>query len=573
MDVPFFAELTAIIVTTLAVSGALRLLKQPLIIGYILSGAIIGPAALNLVRSHDAIANFSQLGVVFLLFIVGLNLNPRVIRDVGKVALVTGVGQVAFTVAFALLLCKLIGFTLIESLYVSIALAFSSTIIIMKLLSDKKEMETLFARISIGFLIVQDIIAIVLLVAISSLAGGANVTLLITETLFRGLLIMIALVAVSLYALPKIVAEVAKSQEFLFLFSLGWCLSVATAFHYANFSIEAGALLAGIALSISPYHYEISSRMRPLRDFFIILFFIWLGSQMQFANFAAQVPIGIALSALVLFGNPLIVMTLMGLLNYTKRNSFKAGLTVAQISEFSLIIVALGVKLGHLSAEFLSLLTFVGLLTMGGSTYMILYSDRLYGILSKRLSIFERKGRKIDEHRYHKDHSYDIILFGYDRIGYDILESLKKIKRTFLVIDYDPELIVKLSKEGYDCKYGDANDSELLNDLNMSDTKMVVSTIPTIDTNLLIINKVKEANDRTIIAIVSHQIDDALRLYDAGATYVILPHFLGGRYLSTMIERNKLDINKFLRERALHISDIKARKERGHEHPRHEKHH
>jgi len=310
--------------------------------------------------------------------------------------------------------------------------------------------------------------------------------------------------------------------------------------------------------------------MKPLRDFFLILFFILLGSQMALANIYQNIIPIIIFSLFILIGNPLIVMALMGVLGYTKRNSFLAGLTVAQISEFSLILVAMGVTVGHLTNEILSLVTVIGLVTIAGSTYMIIYSNKIYAALSRYLSFFERKGRKIDEHKYHTEGSYDIILFGYNRIGFDILESLKKIKKKFLIVDYDPDVIINLSKDGFHCKYGDANDSELLNELNFSKVKMVISTIPVIDTNLLLINKIKDENKKTIITVVSHQIDDAMKLYDEGATYVIMPHFLGGKHISTMIEKNKLNINLFIKEKVIHLEHLKTRKEAGHEHPTHE---
>ena len=377
--------------------------------------------------------------------------------------------------------------------------------------------------------------------------------------------------AVSWYVLPRLTNFVAKSQEFLLLFSIGWCFAIASLFHYLNFSIEAGALLAGIALSLSPYHHEISARIRPLRDFFIVVFFILLGSQMVFDDITRYIAPTIIFSLFILIGNPLIVMILMGFLGYTKRNSFLAGLTVAQISEFSLVLIAMGVSLGHLEKEILALVTMIGLITIALSTYMVLYSNSIYPLVSRYLSVFERKGKKVDEHRYNKRNRYDIILFGYNRIGFDILHSLKKIKKKFLIIDYDPNVIINLSKEGYDCKYGDANDVEMLDEINFKKVKMVISTIPDIDTNLLLINKIKESNPKMIISVVSHQIDEAVKLYEEGATYVVMPHFLGGRHISTMIEKNKLDMNKFIKEKVTHIEHLKKRRELGHEHPKHEK--
>ena len=571
MVVSVFVELSIVIIIAVIVAGIMRLLRQPLVIGYILTGIIVSPYFFNIVTPTDAIATFAQIGIALLLFMVGLNLNPRIIKDVGKVSLITGVGQVIFTSVIGFFIGKFLGFSTIVSTYIAIALTFSSTIIIMKLLSDKGDLETLYGRIALGFLIVQDLIVIVILMVISSIPAGIDFATLALETVLRGVGLLILLFLISVHIFPRITQAIAKSQEFLLLFSIGWCFAIASLFYYLNFSIEAGALIAGITLSLSPYHYEIGSKMKPLRDFFIILFFISLGSQMVFTNISQYVIPILIFSVFILIGNPLIVMVLMGLMGYTKRNSFLAGLTVAQISEFSLILIALGVNVGHLTNEILSLVTIVGLITIAGSTYLILYANKIYPHLSRYLGIFERKGEKVDEHKHHKDETYDIILFGYDRIGYDILESFKKIKKKFLVVDYNPETITKLAKRGFDCKYGDASDSELLNELNFSKIKMVASTIHNLDTNLLLINKVRESNKKAIITVVSHQIDEAIKLYDAGATYVLMPHFLGGHHVSTMIEEHGLNLNKFLKEKIAHIEHLRKRKEAGHEHPRHEK--
>jgi Kef-type K+ transport system membrane component KefB/Trk K+ transport system NAD-binding subunit len=570
MDPTIFIELSKILAITIVVTGIIRLLKQPAIMGYILSGIIAGPVVFDIINSTDTLAAFSQIGVALLLFFVGLNLNPKVIKDVGKISLITGIGQVLFTSSIGFIIALMMGFTPITSLYISVALAFSSTIIIMKLLSDKKDLESLYGRISVGFLIIQDFVAIFILLILSSFSGGDNLAKVAIETTLKGIGSILVLFVLTLYVLPHLTKIIARSQEFLLLFSISWCFFVASVFHYLNFSIEAGALLAGITLSMSPYHFEISSKMKPLRDFFLILFFIMLGSDMIFSNIIDNIGIILFLSVFVLVGNPLIVMVLMGSFGYTRRNSFLAGLTVAQISEFSLIVVTMGVSLGHVSREILSIVTVIGLITFAGSTYMIMYSNQLYNILSKYLKIFERKGKKVDEHKYHEHDDHEIILFGYNRIGFDVLESLNKIKKKFLIIDYDPEIINQLSQQGYDCRYGDANNSELLNEINYKKIKMVISTIPLIDTNLLIINKVLQENKDIIVVVVSHQIDEAEKLYESGATYVIMPHFLGGKYFSTMIAKNKLSMANFVKEKIMHIEHLGERKKMGHSHPLHE---
>ncbi|MBW3017501.1 cation:proton antiporter [Candidatus Woesearchaeota archaeon] len=556
-------EIGLIITVTILFAAIMRMLRQPLIIGYILTGIVIGPQFFNMISATETIEIFSHMGIALLLFIVGLSLNPKVIREVGKVSLLTGVGQVIFTSLVGFFISYSLGFSFIVSIYIAIALSFSSTIIIMKLLSDKGDIETLYGKIAIGFLIVQDLIAVTILMVISSISGGLDYSNLFWGTFLKGFFMLALIFVIGIYTLPSITKVIAKSQEFLLLFSIGWCLSIASLFHYLNFSMEIGALLAGITLSSSPYRHEISAKMKPLRDFFIVLFFILLGFQMGFADIRQYLAPVMIFSFFVLIGNPIIVMTLMGILGYTKRTGFLAGLTVAQISEFSFVLIALGTKFGHLPRSAIAIITAVGLITIAGSTYMIIYSNKIYPYVSKYLSLFEKKGKKIDEHKYHKDEEYDTILFGCDLIGYDVLESLKKTKKKFLVIDYNPERIIGLAKKGIECRYADAGDSDLLNELNFSKTNRVISTIPDINTNLLLINKIKESNRKAIIIVVSHQIDEAMELYKRGATYVIMPHYLGKRHASTLIEKYGLDISKFLKEKIAHIEHLKKRKHDG----------
>jgi Kef-type K+ transport system membrane component KefB len=551
-----FIEISVITAITVVIAGLLRLLKQPLIIGYILTGIVVGPSFLNLVKSSETMGIFAHIGIALLLFTIGLGLDPKIIKYVGKVSLITGLGQVLFTSVVGFFIAGALGFSTIVSLYIAIALTFSSTIIIMKLLSDKGDTETLYGKIAIGFLLVQDIVVILVLMVVSSLSEGFSASSLAFDFIIKGMGLLGAIFLIGIYLLPRIINAIAKSQEFLFLFSFSWCLALASLSYYVGFSIEIGALLAGVTLAMSPYRYEISSKMSPLRDFFIVLFFILLGSQMIFADISQHIVPIVAFSAFILIGNPLIVIALMGLLGYTKRNSFLAGLTVAQISEFSLILIALGVKVGHVTSEILSLVTAVGLITITGSTYLILYADKIYPYLSRGLSLFEKKGKKVDEHIYHEEGEYNAILFGCNRIGSDILGAFEKIQQKLLVVDYDPETIRKLAEEEVNCRYGDANDSEMLGALNFAKIKMAVSTIPKLETNLLLINKIREVNSKAIIVVVSHQADEALQLYNAGAVYVLLPHFLGGHHISDMIKKNGLNTGKFFEAKKKHIKHL-----------------
>jgi hypothetical protein len=262
------------------------------------------------------------------------------------------------------------------------------------------------------------------------------------------------------------------------------------------------------------------------------------------------------LSLFVLIGNPLIVMIIMGFMGFTKRTGFLAGLTVAQISEFSLIFVAMGVALGHVTPEILSFVTFIGLITIAGSSYLIIYADYIYSKISPFLQIFERK--RTNEHKsLIKNKYHDVIIFGTNRIGRNILSSFKKTKKKVLVVDYNPDTIVKIRKEGQECLYGDASDPEVMEEINFQKVKMVISTVSDIETDLFIIRYVKSKNPDAIIILVSQQSIKAAELYDAGANYVIMPHFLGGEHASHIVETHKFNAKKFKKEKEKHLQHLK----------------
>ena len=562
MDI--FTQISLVILTVLGTSLLMRILRQPLIIGYILAGIIIGPFVLGTVQSTTTLNVFSELGVAFLLFIVGLHLSPKVIKEVGKISLITGIGQILFTFFIGYIITILLGYSSLIAMYIAIAITFSSTIIIMKLLSDKGDLYSLYGKISIGFLLVQDLVAIIILIVISSVSSGKDIVLSIGFTLLKGVLLVAVLAPLNIFIFSKFQDFFAKSQEFLFVFSLAWGLGIASLFYYSGLSIEAGALIAGVLLSISPYSLEISSRMKPLRDFFLIYFFIFLGMEMTLGSLNQILLPALILSAFVLIGNPLIVMSLMALEGYTKKTNFQSGLTVAQISEFSLILIALGVRIGNLPPEILSLMTLVGLITIGGSTYMIMYSDKIYRHLAPYLGLFEKKDIK-EKKLVNK--SIDAVLFGYNRIGFSILESLKKLKKKYLVVDYNPDIITDLKKLRIPCLYGDVDDEDLLREIPLEKVELFVSTIPEFEVNAMLLSMIRKVNKKAIVISRAHTISNAMELYKRGASYVLTPHFLGGDYIARMLSIIKLDKKGYEEEKERHIDMLKQRFSKGQEHP------
>lgn len=548
-----FSELSLIILIATAVAFVMKLLRQPFIVGYIVTGVIVGPYALNILHSKEDIELFSKLGITILLFIVGLNLNPTVIREIGKTALFTGIGQVVITTIVGYGIATAIGLSSTNALYVAIALTFSSTIIILKLLSDKKDLDNLYGKISIGLLIVQDIIASFILIGLTAI-GTSNPDLSYTSVflvlLLKGGVLSFVLFLANRFFFPKIADFIASSQELLFVFSVAWGMSVAALAAHLGFSVEIGALMAGVTLSTIPFAGEIASRMKPLRDFFILLFFILLGSQMVITTIPTIILPALLLSTFVLVGKPIIMFFVMNLLGYRRKTAFMTALTVAQISEFSLIIITYALAHG-LAPDIASLVTLTGLITIAGSSYLIMYSDSLYIKLESFLKLIEIRKTRLGEDTS-KAKPHEVVLFGYDRVGLDFVKAIRKLDKRFIVVDFNPKSIRRLVRQEIPHKYGDAEDIEFLEELQLIHTKLVISTIPDYGVNTLLVDYVKRVNPDAIVIVISHNIKEALNLYSLGSSYVVMPHYLGAQYASHLINKHGFHKRGFEAERIRH---------------------
>lgn len=556
-----FFELSIIIIVAVIVASFMRLLKQPAIIGYIITGVIVGPSVLNYVTDDGSFATYSHLGVALLLFMVGLHLNPKELKHLGKVSVYVGLGQILFTFLGGISISLLLGYSMVNSLYISLALTFSSTIIVAKILADKGDMTDLYGRISIGLLIIQDLVAMLVLMFVSSTGQEFNLGTMILETLVIGFGLVALLYAAGIWLLPKILKSIAKSQEDLLLFSTGWCMIIATIFYFLNFSIEVGALLAGMSLSLSPYRHEISTKMRSLRDFFILLFFVVIGSQVSLTSLSQNwIPI-IIFSLFVIIGNPLIIIMIICYLGYTKRTAFKTGMINAQISEFSLILLSLGVAVGHIGSDLLGMITIVGVITIATSSYMATHTRGLYQFFSKYIRYFERK--VITEKTVGRIKGYETILFGYDKIGPELIEGFDKKNKDCLVVDFNPEVIQKLEQRKISSLYADAADTEVLDEINLEAAKLIVSTIPFVDVTGVVIKQVLKRNENAIIICVANTYEDALIFYKLGASYVIVPDFVGARHASNILGKHGYDVRKFEILRKQHLKDLQKKNNLG----------
>ena len=533
--VSVFYEFAALLVLAAGVGLVGLALRQPLIVSFIAVGILAGPSALNIARSDEHIELLAELGVAVLLFLVGLKLDLKLIRTLGPVAVTTGLGQVVFTSVIGFLLCLGLGLDALTSLYVAIALTFSSTIIIVKLLSDKKEIDSLHGQIALGFLIVQDLVVVLAMVALSAfgIGAGADAPLIeIAMTLVSGTALLAVVGLFIRYLADPLVQRVARAPELLICFVIGWAALLAALGDYLGLGKELGGLLAGVSLASTRFRESIATRMAPLRDFLVLFFFIGLGARLDLGLLNQEVMSAVVLSLFVLIGNPLIVLIIMGLMGYRKRTGFLAGLTVAQISEFSLIFMAMGLAIGHVAEPALGLVTLVGLITIALSTYMITYSHQLYEWLEPLLTPFERKvpHREDREGEVAKWQRFDVLLFGLGRYGTAIARRLQQHGLKVLGVDFNPEVIRLWDAQDMEVVYGDATDPEFIGSLPLGGARWAVSAVPEHRTGLThedpriaLIQALRFHKFEGRIAVAAPRAGDVDRLCEANADLVLLP--------------------------------------------------
>lgn len=540
-----------IIVIGAAVALIMRIIGQPLIIGYILTGVIVGPAVLHVAKSPETLALFSDIGIALLLFIIGLGLNPRVVKEVGRTATYVGITQVGIITILGWIVGKALGLSSNGALFLGASLAFSSTIIILKLLSDKKEQGRLYGKIAVSVSLVQDLIAIALVVIASSASGhqGLAIGSLISLS-FKTIVLGWIIYGISYKILPRFHHIIAGSQEFLFLFAIAWGLGSAALFSKIGLSSEIGALLAGICLAPLPSAQEIGAKLRPLRDFFLIVFFIALGSNLSLSSLGSKLSLIIASVIIAVLIKPLVAMGVMGFLGYTKRTSFKAAVSLAQVSEFSIVLIVVAKSKGLISNDIVSTIVFITLVSIAASTYMITFSDKLFSRFEKYLNLFERR----KAHGEPKpEANYELVLFGYQRGGHEFINLFKKLKKKYVVIDYDPEVIDILESRKINFLYGDATDSELLEEAGVEKAQLVVSTIPDFEVNDFILDYLEQKNPRAVSILHADDPTEAAKLYEEGATYVILPHYIGSEKVSEFIGKSGLTKSAFKKQRVKHL--------------------
>ncbi len=519
-----------------------KIFKQPIILGYLIAGLLIGPLAFKLITNTELIQQLAELGVAFLLFIVGLELDINKFKQLGWVVTITTTLQVALVTIITAFFAT-IWLNRLEAIYIGLIVAFSSTMIVVKLVEDKGEIQTLHGKIILGILLVQDIFVVLALSLLKNLGGTSAIAIL---GLLKGLALIVAAYLIGRYVFNHLLKLVASIPELLFITSLGIAFVYSALAHYLGFSIAIGAFIAGIALASSPYSLEIVGRVISLKDFFLVIFFTSLGMQLTSFNIGTQITLFLVILAMVLIIKPLIIFGLLKMFKQSNRTAFSTAVSLAQISEFSLVLAGTGVILGHLSSSIFTLVLIVGAITITLTSYLIKYDRTVYTQIHPALNIIETNPKNFNIERKDKKLENHIIIVGAHRMATPIIELLKQKNKQFVVIDFNPDRVKELIKEKINCVYGDYGNIHVLENVDIKKAKTIISTVPNIDDNLRMIKMVRQHNKDAVIIVASSRAMDSLMLYREGADFVVFPEYLSGQKVADyMIHLGSKDIKKW----------------------------
>lgn len=532
------------IVTATFFAFLAKWLRQPLVLGYMLAGVVIGKTqGLGWVSTHD-IESISELGLILLLFMIGLEIDLKKLREAGKSVIIPGLTQFPLSVGLGLLFFPLLGYQWKDaeysSLYMAVGAALASTMIVVKLLYDKFELDTLSGRITLGVLVFQDIWAILFLGIQPNLQDPAPLILL--GSIGKAVLVIAFALLASRYVLPMLFKSIAKLPELMMIGALAWCFGVAMLAQWLGLSREMGALIAGVAISTFPYNLDVIAKVISLRDFFIVLFFVSLGTKIP-APTLEVVLLALGASAFLVMSRLLTVFPVLRALRNGNRASLIPALNLAQISEFSLVIGAIGVGLGHIGEAVLSTMVMVLVITSVSSTYMILFNHQIFDLLRPGLRALRIKdlGEIVDEENHTAPKP--LVFLGFSHDASSLLHEVERKNPEYLgqlaVVDFNPEVKHELDHRGITSIYGDISHSDTLHHANIHDAKVLVATIPDMllrgTTNLRLLRQLRHLARHAEVIVTAQRFADARLLYQAGASYVYVPRIMSVKDLHMVV--------------------------------------
>lgn len=519
-------------------------LKLPLVVAYLLTGVLISvlvSAGSSAGISHlNVLTILPEIGVAFVLFLIGMELDVSEIRALGKPIIIASLGQITISSIAGYAIAGALGFPRAESILLGLGLSFSSTVVVVKLLLEKRDLVSLYGKLSIGILLLEDFVAIITLMVISVGSSALNLGLThswpILALVLKALGLFGLTFVLSKYVLGRIFDAVAKSTELLFLTAITWCFLFTTLAILSGFSVVIGAFLAGVALASSPYHFQIQGKVKPLRDFFVTLFFVYLGSQARVEDILTSIPAILAFLAYASIAKPLIFMLILGMFGFRKHTLFQTALNLSQISEFSLVLMLVGVRLGLTSPAGLSIIAAVAVVSIICSSILITYSKRIYKLFQPFLPFFEQTKNvhyleikdedELDEH---------VVVIGAHRVGGPVVTFLRRQKIPFIVMDFNPRVLEELHSKGVKVIYGDVGDPEILDSLQLEKAKLIISTATDMTDNEILLEECKRRKVRAKVVSRALDEDHAKALKDLGADYVILPEQVSGDFLVSQL--------------------------------------
>jgi Kef-type K+ transport system membrane component KefB len=535
-DLDLLRSLGYILVAAAIVVVVASRLRVPTIVAYIAAGLILGPAT-GLLTVGDAIHLISEVGIALLLFLVGLELSLDKIRDVGRVAVLAGIGQVVFTAAGGLGMSLLLGFSLTESMFLGIALTFSSTVVVVKLLDQKKEIDSLYGRIAVGIFLVQDLVVIVALTFLAGLGDAESVSAAGVGTglvkAFGGMaLLLAAALAAARWVLPRVFAWAAGSSEAILIWALCWCFLCVLGAEVLALSLEIGAFLAGLSLAQLPYSHDLQRRVHPLMNFFLAVFFVALGVQMEFGGAVQHALPAVLLSLFVLIGNPFIFMIIITRTGYGARTSFLTSVTVAQISEFSFIFAAMGLASGLIDQSILSLIGVIGVVTIAVSSYMIIYNHQLYEVVNRMGLLRPFRAPPDEEAQPSSRPTGHIVVVGMNALGRRLVELLAERGETVVAVDTDPRKLEGLPAVTI---LGSAEYFAVMEGANLPDARLLISALQIEDTNNLLAWWCREHGVPSAIHGFDQSVVDELR--ELGVNHLIMSKNSGIQRIAAQLRR------------------------------------
>ena len=538
-----FIQLALILSLCCAFGLLILRLKLPLVVAYLLAGVTL--SLINVFDvSHSAVLEIlPEIGIAFVLFLIGMELDLREIRALGKPIIASSLGQVLICALGGLMIARLLGFDSIESLYIGFALAFSSTIVVIKMLLEKRDLASLYGKLSIGILLMEDLVAIAVLMAItigsSALQTGLQNSWPILALFLKACGLFALTFILSKYVLEKVFDMVAKSVELLFLTAITWCFAFTSLAILGGFSVVIGAFLAGVALASSPYHLQIQGKIKPLRDFFVALFFVYLGSQAKITDVIAAWPAVVIFTLFAIIVKPLVYIFILGLFGFRKHTLFQTGLNLSQISEFSLVVLLVGVQYNVVSPLALSVMAAVAVLSIIFSSILIAYSKQIYKAVSPILPYFEHKTKR-HVLEQHEDQAFadHIIIIGARRVGGPVVKYLSKANIPFVVMDFNPHIVEELRSKNINVIYGDVGDPDVVDYLQLEHAKLIICTATDITDNEILLAECKRRKSPATIVLRAIDHNHVQLLKDMGADYVILPEKVSGDFLVNQLRKH-----------------------------------